>query len=87
MTDSTTVTASPATDGAPIFDGASARPLTAAQREIWVGQRLTDDATAYSTVLVARPRSRRFRRSPRRDERRDGRIAGGAGAVPGDRQR
>ena len=56
MTDSTTVTASPATDGAPIFDGASARPLTAAQREIWVGQRLTDDATAYSTVLVAHAR-------------------------------
>jgi len=36
--------------------GASARPLTAAQREIWVGQRLTDDATAYSTVLVAHAR-------------------------------
>ncbi|GAB06498.1 non-ribosomal peptide synthetase [Gordonia amarae] len=48
MTDSTTITV-PAPE-------ASARPLTAAQREIWVGQRLTDDATAYSTVLVAHAR-------------------------------
>ncbi|MFZ2238340.1 MAG: condensation domain-containing protein, partial [Gordonia amarae] len=48
MTDSTTITV-PAPQ-------ASARPLTAAQREIWVGQRLTDDATAYSTVLVAHAR-------------------------------
>ncbi|MBD0020378.1 MULTISPECIES: non-ribosomal peptide synthetase [Gordonia] len=58
MTDATFTAAAPSEDatspaGAP---RAGARPLTAAQREIWVGQRLTDDATAYSTVLVAHAR-------------------------------